>query len=254
MSKKSFWSRGGHCEKSRSAKKKIYIKYRNDLRKTTPIFGTDEFTSRMDISESRSPVQSHAYTFKMLGNKKHMVCLVSVSTASNEYWASVSSHAAMFADQMLLDVGVDRHAEYRKDGKIDFNKMIRSMCSMSEVTYEKFDNKTYAQIKADCEKSIVQNNHPVVHESISVSRDTHFGLHIKVIVDRPYIDKDVVIEVINKIRQLEFNNYTSPIPVSKENLPTRTFSDQMKYEEVPGYLLGWRVLDLRYKKAKSNPA
>lgn len=240
------------CDLRKKDKAERYIKLKNKIRKTERFFGTTAYTSHLDIFEQgRNAVFCQQFAFSMLGLSKQEIYYVELSTANSDFLDRVSSRAVEMTTDFFKQNGVIETDSSLVNGKFDFQKFLADL--YNPPVYEALGGRTKSKIREEFEAQIIKDCPPDVFESITVDCNCEHAIYVKVVIDAPRIDHDLVLKVVELLRSRKFEPYLSSTPVPREKLPQKTLKESMIEHQLPGYQMGWKVIDglsLRLRRAK----
>jgi len=189
-----------------------FIKFRNNIRKLSLIYGGQFISSHYLYESAQSPKDNQwAWTdIYFLGSDKVTVWNATILTAADAFWSDVESIAIHKLHELLSSDEIDE--EFKRLNRFELrNKPVTKFEKLCGLGLMEYLDKT--------EEKIILYDPPLIFELFLTDRTYYDGIGLKMIVNVSEINRSTIEDAIHRFRQIGETDWKASEPVARNQLP-----------------------------------
>ncbi|PTQ78679.1 hypothetical protein C8R21_14113 [Nitrosospira multiformis] len=208
-------------ELPRSRRRDLYVRLRWKITRKASYYG-GKFTSDALLDEAGRPGPYKQWIDCLfLGGDGLTIWNATIVTATQQFWDEARLLAEERASSLLIDEqeedGFIREGPFLANGQKYFR-----MVKRQPKAYACLGGLTRQEYEEQCERAIIENEPPVIHESFTIESGYRYGIGLYAIVQADEINREVIERTIERFREVGEKDWQSECLVSRELLPVET--------------------------------
>jgi hypothetical protein len=220
---------------SRREQREAVVRFRAQLRRFSHSHG-GQWIGSLDCDEPGRPgIYDQWEEVRFLSRKspKTIIWRAQIETAAQHFWRAVENAASDYVWQALSEAEIAAMPSWRSGLEVCERSSTGRPLSYRfaprvEPTYERFEGRTRAEEIARIESELCASGAFPIYEQYVIDRKFEGALGVRVVVNVPRINRDVVDLVVERFLSMGETTWRSDVPVNRDALPTISYDQALQ--------------------------
>lgn len=198
-------------ELSRRLRRDLYVRLRWKITRTASYYG-GKFTSDVLLDEPGKPgLYKQWIDCLFLGGDGLTIWNATIVTATQQFWDETRLLAEERVSSLLINEQEEDGLKWEGPFLANGQKYFR-MVERQPRVYACLGGLTRREYEEQCEREIIENEPPVIHESFTIEPGHRYGIGLHAVIQADEINREVIERTIERFREVGEKNWQSSIP------------------------------------------